>query len=149
MGAPASVAGPCPACCPSCPGIPSPTHVFDPSPLRQTLGELADFGRLPDGPVRLLVTAVDLETGDDVTFDSHKGGIDVDHLLASAAFPTVFPPVSIDGRVYVDPGVSAKLPIAALFTHKDAQLLCFALDLVMTHGECQSRLMMPSDGRRT
>ncbi|HEX2148511.1 MAG TPA: patatin-like phospholipase family protein [Pseudorhizobium sp.] len=140
MGAPASFAGPCPACCPSCPGIPSPTHVFDPSPLRQTLGELVDFGRLPDGPVRLLVTAVD-GNGDDVTFDSHKGGIEVDHLLASAAFPIAFPPVSIDGRVYVDPGVSANLPIAPLFKHEDADnVLCLALDLVTAHGRVPKSL---------
>ncbi|MCF6371379.1 patatin-like phospholipase family protein [Rhizobium halophilum] len=71
-----------------------------------------------------------------VTFDSHAGGIEVDHLLASAAFPIAFPPVSIDGRVYVDAGVSANLPIEPLCEGSNPQdVLCLALDLVTAHGK--------------
>lgn len=130
-----------PSLLPLLPGISSPPHVFDPSPLRQTLGKLVDFGRLSSGPVRLLVTAVDLETGDDVTFDSHAGGIELDHLLASTAFPIAFPPVSIDGHVYVDPGVSANLPIVPLLEGSGQQdVLCFALDLMTAHGRVPKSL---------
>jgi len=123
------------------PGTRSRAHVFDASPLRETLDALVDFGRLSDGPVRLLVTAVDLETGEDVTFDSHAGGIQIEHLLASTAFPVAFTPVTIDGRVYVDPGVSANLPILPLFAlgHAD-EVLCLALDLVTAPGKTPGSL---------
>jgi NTE family protein len=118
------------------PLLPSPSHLFDTSPLRGTLMELIDFGRLTDGPTRLLITAVDAETGEDVVFDSHCGGISVDHLMASTAFPIAFPPVHIEGKVYVDPGVSANLPIVPLFAAgKHGDVLCFAIDLVSTVGK--------------
>lgn len=118
------------------PGVPSPPFLFDTSPLRRTLTELIDFGRLNAGPVRLLVTAVDIETGEDVTFDSHAGGITVEHIMASTAFPIAFPPVRIEGRVYVDPGVSANLPIAPLFMEEsEDDVLCLAIDLVPATGK--------------
>jgi len=123
------------------PLLPSPSHLFDTSPLRGTLMELIDFGRLTDGPIRLMVTAVDVETGEDVVFDSHAGGITVDHLMASTAFPIAFPPVHIEGKVYVDPGVSANLPIVPLFAAgKHGDVLCFALDLVSTVGKIPASL---------
>lgn len=118
------------------PGIPSSPFLFDTSPLCRTLTELIDFGRLNAGPIELMVTAVDIETSEDVTFDSHAGGITVEHIMASTAFPIAFPPVRIDGRVYVDPGVSANLPIAPLFSQRgEDDVLCLAIDLVPAAGK--------------
>ena len=123
------------------PLLPSPSHIFDTSPLRATLEKLIDFGRLKDGPMRLLVTAVDAETGEDVVFDSHAGGVEVDHLMASTAFPIAFPPVHLGGKVYVDPGVSANLPIMPLFNAgKPQDVFCLALDLVSTVGKVPGSL---------
>lgn len=123
------------------PGIPSPPHLFDTSPLRKTLIDLIDFGRLTDGPIRLLVTAVDVETGEDVVFDSHAGGIKVDHLMASTAFPIAFPPVAIEGRVYVDPGISTNLPVTPMFADGGQEnVLCLALDLVSAVGKAPTSL---------
>ncbi|WP_281433210.1 patatin-like phospholipase family protein [Pseudorhizobium tarimense] len=130
-----------PSLLPLLPGTRSSAYLFDTSPLRKTLTELVDFGRLLDGPVRLLATAVDLETGEDVTFDSHAGGIELDHLMASAAFPIAFPPVKVDGRLCVDAGVSANLPIAPLFASNDADdVLCLAFDLVPARGRAPDSL---------
>nr|CAD6602023.1 patatin [Rhizobium sp. Khangiran2] len=71
-----------------------------------------------------------------MTFDSHAGGITVEHIMASTAFPIAFPPVRIEGRVYVDPGVSANLPIAPLFAEEgEDEVLCLAIDLVPSTGK--------------
>ena len=53
----------------------------------------------------LHVVATDLATGEGVV-------ISTGDVVASAAIPGVFPPVTIDGRVLVDGGVSSDVPIA-------------------------------------
>ncbi|MDT3440074.1 MULTISPECIES: patatin-like phospholipase family protein [unclassified Pseudofrankia] len=53
---------------------------------------------------RLLVTAIDAERGTLVTFDKDSGVPLVDAVAASCAVPGVWPPVSIDGRRYLDGG---------------------------------------------
>lgn len=54
---------------------------------------------------RLLINAVDAESGEPRVFDRDSGVELVDAVAASCAVPLVFPPVSIDGRRYVDGGV--------------------------------------------
>jgi NTE family protein len=65
-------------------------------------------GRLPShewpATPRLLITAVDAETGEEVVFD-RDGGVDlVSAVTASCAVPIVWPTVTIDGRSYMDGG---------------------------------------------
>ncbi|MEU8433331.1 patatin-like phospholipase family protein [Streptomyces sp. NPDC029216] len=54
---------------------------------------------------RLVVTAVDALTGESALFDRERGAGLVDAVAASCAVPGVWPPVTIDGRRYVDGGV--------------------------------------------
>jgi NTE family protein len=54
---------------------------------------------------RLLITAVDAQTGDFVVFDRDPGVELVEAVGASCAVPGVLPPVSIGGRRYIDGGV--------------------------------------------
>lgn len=64
--------------------------------------------RLPahDWPAcRLLVTAVDAESGEFTTFDAASGVGLVDAVGASCAVPGIWPPVTIGGRRYVDGGM--------------------------------------------
>jgi NTE family protein len=57
-------------------------------------------------PDRLLrITAVDTESGETSIFDRHSGTHLVDAVAASCAVPGVWPPVTIDGRRYMDGGV--------------------------------------------
>jgi NTE family protein len=57
-------------------------------------------------PDRLLrITAVDTESGETSIFDRHSGTHLVDAVAASCAVPGVWPPVTIDGRRYIDGGV--------------------------------------------
>jgi NTE family protein len=44
--------------------------IFETNQLATTLETLVDFDRLNAGPCRYTATAVNLETGDDVAFDS-------------------------------------------------------------------------------
>ena len=57
----------------------------------------------PDRP--LVVTAVDAESGEFTTFTRDSGVELVAAVGASCAVPGVYPPVTIDGRRYVDGGV--------------------------------------------
>jgi NTE family protein len=54
---------------------------------------------------RLLVTTVDAGTGEALVLDRDSGVPLVDAVAASCAVPLVFPPVTINGRRYIDGGV--------------------------------------------
>lgn len=70
--------------------------------------DVHDFEQLP---IPFLCMATDLETGASVVFD--KGNL-TDALRASVAYPSIFSPYEINGRLYVDGGVRNNLPIAVL-----------------------------------
>ena len=57
----------------------------------------------PDRP--LVVTAVDAQTGEFVAWDRDSGVPLVRAVAASCAVPCVFPPITVDGRRYVDGGM--------------------------------------------
>jgi NTE family protein len=54
---------------------------------------------------RLIITAVDAETGEARAFDRDSGSTLLDAVAASCAVPLVWPPITIDGRHYIDGGV--------------------------------------------
>lgn len=54
---------------------------------------------------RLLITAVDAESGEPMVFDSSSGVSLADAVGASCAVPVVWPPITIQGRRYMDGGV--------------------------------------------
>jgi NTE family protein len=68
--------------------------------------------RLPshDWPDRALrITAIDVATGELVVFDRGSGVGLVDAVAASCAVPGAWPPVTIDGRRYMDGGVASSV----------------------------------------
>jgi NTE family protein len=54
---------------------------------------------------RLIITAVDAETGEARNFDRDSGVSLADAVAASCAVPLVWPPITINGRRYIDGGV--------------------------------------------
>jgi NTE family protein len=54
---------------------------------------------------RLLITAVDAESGDELVFERDSGVPLLDAVAASCAVPLVFPPVTVDGRRCMDGGM--------------------------------------------
>lgn len=84
-------------------------YLFDSFALRTLISRAhLGFSNLEDAPIPLHVVATDLATGDVVVLSE---GSTTDALLASGAIPGVFPPVEIDGRLLVDGGVVANVPV--------------------------------------
>src|SRR3954464_3107929 len=112
------------------PGVPNDIALYDQTPLRRTLERLVDFDRLNRAEVRFTAVCVDIETGDEVSFDTTRDTIRPEHILASAAIPPAFPPVEIDGRVLCDAGDTNNLPLDPPFGEPLSQdLVCIAVQL--------------------
>jgi NTE family protein len=56
---------------------------------------------------RLLITAVDVESGEPLIIDRDRGIPLVDAVAASCAVPGVWPPITIGGRRYMDGGMTS------------------------------------------
>ncbi|HEX4583672.1 MAG TPA: patatin-like phospholipase family protein [Burkholderiaceae bacterium] len=84
-------------------------HVVAPAPLRSLIESELPYERLEQAQVPCHVVATDALEGTDVVLSS---GLAVTALLASAAIPAVFPPVTIDGRLLLDGGVANNTPIS-------------------------------------
>jgi NTE family protein len=93
-------------------GSPGALSYYDTSPLIDTLQELADFDLINQRRVRLSLGAVNVRTGESVYFDNHQMTLRPEHVLASGALPPGFPPVTIDGEVYLDGGIASNSPLA-------------------------------------
>jgi NADPH-dependent 2,4-dienoyl-CoA reductase/sulfur reductase-like enzyme/predicted acylesterase/phospholipase RssA len=87
------------------------TSFYDPSPLKATLSKYVAFDKLRDSPVRLLLSAVDVETGQLAMFDSYVDEITPEHILASGSLPPGFPWTTIDGKHYWDGGLVSNSPL--------------------------------------
>ncbi|GJD94515.1 patatin-like phospholipase family protein [Methylobacterium iners] len=112
------------------PWMPNDVALFDHSPLLGTLNRLVDFDRLNGGDTRLSVGCVDVETGEEVYFDTAHQTIRPEHILASTSLLPSFPPVEIEGRLLCDAGYTNNLPLDPLFvTEPTRDLLCIAVDL--------------------
>ncbi|HUD91053.1 MAG TPA: patatin-like phospholipase family protein [Sphingobium sp.] len=112
-------------------GSAEPSSLYDATPLRNTVERLVDFNLLNRGTPRFSATAVDIETGDDVVFDTRMQCVEPDHLRASSALLPVFPPIDIDGRLFGDAGISSNLPLDVVLSEVSQQpLLCIAIDLL-------------------
>ncbi len=84
-------------------------HLVSSDALADLLRRHLTFTRLEDAPVPLLVVATDIVTGIDLVLDH---GDAVSAVLASAAIPGVFPPVTIDGHTLIDGGVTNNTPLS-------------------------------------
>ncbi|HJR46218.1 MAG TPA: patatin-like phospholipase family protein [Actinomycetota bacterium] len=83
--------------------------VFENSGLRRTIERTLGPATFEEAQIPLAVTATDLETGAEMLFST---GPVLEPLLASTAMPGIFPPVEVDGRLYIDGGVANNVPIA-------------------------------------
>ena len=76
--------------------------------LRRMLERHVEFSMLEDAPVPFTVIATDARSGEEVPLAQ---GPTIPAVLASAALPGVFPPVTINGRGLIDGGVVNNTPI--------------------------------------
>jgi NTE family protein len=91
--------------------------------LRALLEAAIDFERVNAGAVRVVLGAVNLDTGAETYFDNDRHVLGPDHVLASTALPGL-PPTVIDGQSYGGSAVS----VAALDEARPANTLCFVID---------------------
>jgi NTE family protein len=82
--------------------------LFSREPLRRLLERELPYRRIEDAAVPLRIVATDFEDGTEVVFDS---GPVVDAVLASTALPGVYGPHTIDGRRFLDGGLSDQVPL--------------------------------------
>ena len=76
--------------------------------LFQTVREVDDFSKLP---IPFTCYATNIETGKEVILNS---GYLPQAVWASSAFPTLFSPVEIDGKMLVDGGISNNYPVESV-----------------------------------
>ncbi|MFW2852067.1 patatin-like phospholipase family protein [Sphingomonas sp. TX0543] len=111
------------------PGTPEGMSFYDSTPLRDTLDALVDWERLNDGPIRLSVGAVDVESGNFRYFDTEDERLDARHIMASGALPPGLPPVEIDGRWYWDGGLVSNTPLQHVLDNQREEMVVFQVDL--------------------
>lgn len=84
-------------------------RIFDNSGLAEIIESRLGISTFDEAELPLGVVATDMETGQDKVFSS---GALKPALLASAAMPGIFPPVEVEGRLYIDGGVTNAVPLA-------------------------------------
>jgi NTE family protein len=93
------------------------TSFYDTAPARALLRRYVDFPSLRSSPVRLLVSAVDVETAELKVFDSHVDDITAEHIVASGSLPPGLPWTTIEGRHYWDGGLVSNSPLDMVIDH--------------------------------
>jgi NTE family protein len=83
--------------------------LFDPTPLRELIAGVLDIERIRASPRRLLVVTTDLARRAPRLFDNAT--VTIDALMAATAVPGAFPPVSVNGTLLVDGGLTGRAPV--------------------------------------
>ncbi len=124
------------------PGTCGALSFYDTAPLVETLNRLVDWDLLNDGPVRVSVGAVEIQSGNFRYFDNRLGDrLDARHIMASGALPPGFAPVEIDGKLYWDGGLVSNTPLTHVLDHQDRAMLVFQCDLFSSTAEPPRTLM--------
>ncbi|MFV3131331.1 patatin-like phospholipase family protein [Niveispirillum sp. KHB5.9] len=117
------------------PGMPDDVAMLDHHPMEATLHRFVDFERLNGGEVRLTIGCLDIETGEEVYFDSSRDRITARHLLASTGVMPLFPPVEIDGRLLGDLVYRNNMPLDVGLTEMaEREVTCIASELFTIQG---------------
>ncbi len=87
------------------------TSFYVTSPMKATLEKFVDFSRLGSNGTRLLLTTVNLETGELEVFDSAAQSLGPEHILASGSLPPGLPWTQIDGKYYWDGALVSNTPL--------------------------------------
>lgn len=88
-------------------------HLALPGALRELIESELPYRRLEEARLPCHVIATDALDGTEVVLSAGEA---TPALLASAAIPVVFPPVTVAGRALIDGGVASHTPISAAFS---------------------------------
>jgi NTE family protein len=115
--------------------------VYDIAPLRETLEQLVDFDRINSKQMRFSVGAVNVQTGNFVSFDNANQVIGPEHVIASGSLPPGFPATEVDNEYFWDGGLVSNTPLQwVLDTRPRQDTLAFQVDLWNARGELPSDL---------
>lgn len=92
---------------------------FGLNPLREIVAQFADFEAIAASPIKLFITATNVNTGRGRIFRNRE--ITADVLLASACLPTMFQAIEIDGAPYWDGGYAGNPTLTPLVRESDAK----------------------------
>jgi NTE family protein len=122
---------------------------YSTDPLRETLASLIDFDYLNRKETRLTVGTVNVRSGRMRYFTNREAPMDVEHVMASAAFPPGFPSVRLEGESYWDGGIYSNTPLeAVLDDHPRRSSVIFSVQLWPSRGpEPESILQVMSRQR--
>jgi len=130
------------------PGTHAAISFYDTRELRRTLERVVDLDRINQREVRLSLGAVEIESGRQVYFDSHRQKIGYEHIMASGALPPAFPPVEVDGAWYWDGGIVSNTPLDVIIDQLPRRSsLCFMVDLFDSMGP-RPQVMEDVEARR-
>src|SRR5262245_31640207 len=114
---------------------------YDVAPLKATLERLVDFDRINAGGTRLSVGAVNVRTGNFVSFDTTTHRIAPAHIIASGSLPPGFPAPEIHGEYYGDGGSVTNTPLQLVLDSRPRRdTLAFQIDLWSATGELPRNL---------
>lgn len=95
------------------------TSIYDITALRRTLDHLIDLQQLNNSAIHVVMSAVDIETGEVAYFENQsETPLSIDHIVASGGLAPSFPMINLKspqtgaGRWYWDGGFSSNLPLA-------------------------------------
>lgn len=114
---------------------------YDSAPLVETLDAHVDWYRLNDGPMRLSVGAVNVESGNFHYFDTRDERLDARHIMASGALPPGLPPIEIDGCWWWDGGIVSNTPLSHVLDRQSEDMLVFQVDLFPAKGDLPHTIM--------
>jgi NTE family protein len=90
-------------------------YCWDNSPLKPLLKELIDVNELNSARnPHLILTSVNIETGELTVFDNRKQRLTLDNVLASTSLPPLFKPTEIDRERYWDGALFDNSPFLTL-----------------------------------
>ena len=90
------------------------TSIYNLEPLRRTLRELIDSDKLNQShDTRLVLGAVNVETGEPRDFDNRHERLEIEHVIASASLPPAFPMTLIGEQYYWDGGLFQNTPLSS------------------------------------
>jgi len=87
------------------------SSLYDLTPAKALLLKYVDFSQLKASPIRLLIQAVNVQTGELTMFDSYIDDITPEHVLASGSLPPAFSWTSINSKHYWDAGIVSNSPL--------------------------------------
>lgn len=136
------------------------TSIYDITALRRTLADLIDFDKLNHNDTHLVVSAVDIESGEVMYFENkNEVPLSIDHIVASGGLAPAFPMTNIedprtgDQRWYWDGGFSSNLPMSKAINlleqvdadnpHVERELI--AIELFPMHSELPMNLIEVQD----